>query len=448
MLNCKVKRNTTLLYFFILAGFLFRIYFATSLPLWHDEAYSIWASQHSINQIVRATTDPVHPPGYYLLLHFWGKISDHLYWLRLISIIAFLLNAYLLKKLGERTQIVLLPLFLVFLYSFSGYFIIFDWQVRMYSIIVTFILLSLFILDKNNNELHKEKKRITWIFFTIVNTIGLYIDYSYFWYFIPLTLFFLVFSIVKRNQQSFFITLSLFISGFLFLLIHPSIISTYNRGIAGISWAKPYLSPTFFIPYFLGTHKNTFFTAVLLIFSFLGLNTVIRIKPFSHIVKVFILTSGFSLFSTLIYSLLITPLFHVRSMQIVGITILVLLSFSIHNLRKQFRKPFILILCTIVILNFALVIQIFSRSPGQLLVSFFPWKQVVSNLNTNGIKIIRYRETYQLPSPLLLWGLQYTLNGKESFPIQKIQFGELESATKEEKCVLFYDILLELYSCK
>lgn len=442
-----MSRNTISIFFIISVGFLLRIYLATTLPLWNDEAYSIWASQHSINQIIKAAIDPGHPPGYYLLLHLWGKISDHLYWLRSLSIIAFVFNAYLLKKIGERIKIISLPLLLVFLYSFSGYFIIFDWQVRMYSTIVTLILLSLLILDKNINNRH-EQKIIPWIFFTIINTVGLYIDYSYFWYLIPLTLFIFIFSIVKRSQQYFLITLSLFISGFLFLLIHPSLISTYNQGIARLAWARPFLSPTFFVPYFLGTHKNIFFTVILLIFSSLGLNTVIRRKPFPRIITVLIFSSGLSLCSTLVYSLLVSPIFHVRSLQVVGVAVIVLLGFSIDNFRKHFRTPFILLLCTIIIMNFALIIQILPRSPGQFLVSFFPWKRIINTLDTNNIKTIRYRETQKLPTPLLLWGLQYTLNGKESYPVRKIQFEEFELTTKDEKCVLFYNNLLELYSCK
>ncbi|KKU03977.1 MAG: hypothetical protein UX03_C0006G0007 [Candidatus Woesebacteria bacterium GW2011_GWE1_45_18] len=441
-----MSKRAIFLFSFIFVGLLFRIYLATTLPIWHDEAYSIWASQHSVSQIIRAVTDPVHPPGYYLLLHFWAGISDHLYWLRLTSIIAFLFNAYLLKRLGEQFKIALLPPLLVFLYSFSGYFIIFDWQVRMYSITVTFIFLSLVILNKFIND-QRGSKVVPWIFLTIVNTSGLYIDYGYFWYFIPLVLFFLIFFIIKRNQKYLLITASLFSSGLFFLLIHPSIISTYNQGVAGIAWLKPYLSPAFFVPYFFGTHRNTFFTISLLAFSFLGITYLIRLKKFPFISSILIFSSSFSFLSTLIYSLLVSPIFHVRSLQIIGITTLFLVSFSIYNFRRQLRIFFILLLCTIVITNFILIVKILPRSPGQFLISFFPWKQVVNSLDTYNTTIIRYQETRILPTPLLLWGLQYTLSGKESYPIRKIQFGKLESATKEEKCILFYDSLLELYSC-
>ena len=261
-------------------------------------------------------------------------------------------------------------------------------------------------------------------------------------------MFIFIFSIVKKSQQYFLITLSLCISGLLFLLIHPSLISTYNQGIAGITWAKPYFSPAFFVPYFLGTHKNTIFAVILLIISSLGLNTVIYRKPFPLIVTILVFSSGFSLCSTFVYSLFISPIFHVRSLQIVGIAIIVLLSLSIDNFRKRSRTPFVLFLCTIMIVNLALVIQIFPRFPDQFLVSFFPWKRIVNTLETNNIKTIWYRKTQKLPTPLLLWGLQYTLDGKESYPIQKIQFEIFELTTKDEECVLFYDNLLELYSCK
>jgi len=41
--------------------------------LWFDEVYSVRIVRLSVGQIIRLTSGDVHPPLYYLLLHFWTK---------------------------------------------------------------------------------------------------------------------------------------------------------------------------------------------------------------------------------------------------------------------------------------------------------------------------------------------------------------------------------------
>lgn len=442
-----MSKSKIFLFSFIFVGLLLRIYLAVTLPIWHDEAYAIWASKNQLFNIIQGITDRVHPPGYYLLLFLWGKISDHLYWYRFLSIISFLFNTYILYKLGKRIKDASFSLILVFLYCFSGYFVIFDWQVRMYSLIVSLMLLSIFIFDKGINNKHKGKL-IYWIFFTIVNVSGLYIDYSYLWYYIPLTLFSLIFFTIKNNQKYLLVTLSLLLSGVFFLLIHSSFVTTYKQGIEGITWAKPYLLPTFFVPYLLGTHKNVLLTFTLMFFSLLGIKIAFSRKSFSTIVLVLLFSSIFSLCFSLIYSLFFSPLLHVRSLQIVGITIILLISFSIYYFCMNISKYLFLVFYIVIFMNFILVTQTIIISPSKVLVSFFPWKKVISSLDVKNTKKIEYRVSRQLPTPLLLWGLEYTLKGKESFKIKNIKLEEIDLSTKDENCVLFYDSFISLYSCR
>ena len=88
----------------IILGLLTRLWLIYKLPLWGDEAYSIWAIEQPWLKILNNTVDPVHPPGYYVFLKLWGSISDHLFWLRLSSLFAFSLNIWLLIKLFIRPK--------------------------------------------------------------------------------------------------------------------------------------------------------------------------------------------------------------------------------------------------------------------------------------------------------------------------------------------------------
>ena len=123
---------------------------------------------------------------------------------------------------------------------------------------------------------------------------------------------------------------------------------------------------------------------------------------------------------------------------------------SMHYFRNKIQTAFILLFCSIVITNFILVIQRLPYYPNEFnefIVSFFPWKEVIGNVDIKNVKSIRYRETIKLPTRMLLWGLQYTLEGKESYPVRTFQFGKFESIEINGKCSLFYDSILELYGC-
>jgi Predicted membrane protein len=48
-----------------------RLYHVTHPVLWLDEAYSVTLAGMPLAQIILHTARDVHPPLYYLLLHFW-----------------------------------------------------------------------------------------------------------------------------------------------------------------------------------------------------------------------------------------------------------------------------------------------------------------------------------------------------------------------------------------
>lgn len=334
-------------------GIVFRLYLAFSLPLWHDEASSIWVSRLSVVDILKGAAEPVHLPGYFFFLKLWSLDSDHLFWLRLSSLFFFLINIWLLGLIGQRKKDKHFALILIFVYLFSGYFVIFDWQLRMYTGVLTFILASMFFLMK---------RKI--FFFTLINALGLYFDYGFFWYFAPLSLWLFF----KRPRPLFF---SISVSVSLFALWLPLGVRHFNRGVAGIEWMKSFLSPAFFLPYFLGTHVNYFFTLLFFILVFLGLWAFWRQKEKSQEGGIILFCSGFSLFSSLLFSALFFPVFHLRSLQIVGLAVVFLLALALDWLWRQ-KKHLAVIVFFLMMVNFFLVVRIHLVEPGELLVNFFP----------------------------------------------------------------------------
>ena len=54
----------------VLIGLFLRVYQLGTQSIWYDEAFSISLSKMSLSQMVQATAADVHPPFYYLILHY------------------------------------------------------------------------------------------------------------------------------------------------------------------------------------------------------------------------------------------------------------------------------------------------------------------------------------------------------------------------------------------
>ncbi len=421
-------------------GVFFFLYLAHTLPIWHDEAFSIWASKTSFLELLSWRVDPVHPPGYYLFLKFWSLPSDHLFWLRMSSIFFFAINLFFLDKIGTKIKGPFFSLCLIFLYIFSGYFVIFNWQVRMYTGVTAFILASLFFLLNRNLLL-----------FTLVNAIGLYFDYGFFWYFIPLFFLLLIRAIFKKSLQNKELFLSALTSTVVFLVWLPFFLENYKLGIEGIGWVKPFLSFSFSLPFFLGTHNNEIFTILFFLIAIFGLYLFWQKNRQKKVIRVILFSAAFSFFSTVVFSVLFFPVFHPRSLQIVGLGVIFLFALTIDWLYQKKQKFLAFFVFLLILVNFFFTLNLFfSEKSGRLLLSFFPWKQLKTEVEAGNFSYVAFKKTKRLPTELLVWGLKYTLDGKESLPIRKIPYINISSTpfTKMEECELISDNLLAIYGCK
>lgn len=59
----------------ILGGFALRLYRLGISSLWYDETVSLVLARAEIPELIRHTAGDIHPPLYYLLLHFWGRLA-------------------------------------------------------------------------------------------------------------------------------------------------------------------------------------------------------------------------------------------------------------------------------------------------------------------------------------------------------------------------------------
>lgn len=422
-------------YTLLALGLVIRIYLILTLPVWHDEAYSIWASEHSLLSIITAAVDPVHPPGYYLLLKFISTISDHLVWLRLSTLGFFLINLYLINRIGNEISKKNGQFFST-VYALSGYFVIFDWQVRMYTLVITLILASLYLYIS-----YLKGSRINIPVFTIINLLGLYIDYVFVWYLFPL-LCFAILSWARNTSKSLIILLSLVTSSSGFLLIFPWVFSNFIAGLNGVNWTQQFSSPAFVLSYLMGSHYNIFVTILLVLLVLFGI--ISSVKKQVWLARELLFTILLSVGISYGYSFFFKPLVHVRSLQIVALSFAFFVSVALTRVFERWR---VFTYCFFYLLVINLLVVSFSLGPSYL-IDFLGWKNVVAKLGALEGKQLLYRQISRPPTPLLEWGLEYTLSGKESLFMRSVNHRKL-AASEDVDSVCARQIVdwFEIYLC-
>lgn len=72
----KLLRPTVLAFVLVALGFGLRLFHLDAQSFWYDEACSAAIAKGTLAQIVSNRFLDVHPPLYYLLLHWWKAISE------------------------------------------------------------------------------------------------------------------------------------------------------------------------------------------------------------------------------------------------------------------------------------------------------------------------------------------------------------------------------------
>lgn len=141
------KDNTFLLV--LAAGSLLRFMYLNQHDFWYDEAISHFIARHSLRELLAISARDTQPPLYYLFLHYWMKIGEAPWLLRLPSLIlgvsTLALAVILLRNISTKKT----ALLTVTLLALSPLHIYFSTETRMYSLF-TFVTLLVCILYINN----------------------------------------------------------------------------------------------------------------------------------------------------------------------------------------------------------------------------------------------------------------------------------------------------------
>jgi len=134
-----VRRTTIrylLLVLIVLLATSLRLYRLDAQSFWNDEGNSARAAERTVPLVLAAAAGDIHPPGYYLLLHFWRALAgESEFALRALSAFCGVLTVALTYSLGRRLLGMAAGLGAAFLAAFSPLAVYYSQEARMYALL-------------------------------------------------------------------------------------------------------------------------------------------------------------------------------------------------------------------------------------------------------------------------------------------------------------------------
>jgi mannosyltransferase len=136
----------TLLAILLLAAFL-RFYRLDAQSFWNDEGNSARIAERTPDLILEGAEGDIHPPGYYLLLHYWRALfGQSEFALRAFSVAAGLALVLFTYVLGRRLFDETTGLVAAFLGAISPFAIYYSQEARMYALLAALSAASTYLL--------------------------------------------------------------------------------------------------------------------------------------------------------------------------------------------------------------------------------------------------------------------------------------------------------------
>lgn len=153
----------------LIIGFILRVISIGSRGIWYDDAFSILLSNRSLGEIISGTAADTMPPVYYFLLHFWGMISQQIWFLRILNIGLSLIIVVVIFQLVTLIAGKTAGSLAAILTAISPFQIYHAQEIRMYTILELALMLHMYFFLRYfviTNTGHKN----TWIMIYMVLT--------------------------------------------------------------------------------------------------------------------------------------------------------------------------------------------------------------------------------------------------------------------------------------
>ncbi len=194
----------------LVAAFL-RFHRLEAQSFWHDEGNSARIAERSLDLIVEGAAGDVHPPGYYILLHYWrGVLGESEFALRSLSVAAGLVLVAVTYLVGRYLFGEVVGLIAAFLGAISPFAVYYSQEARMYALLGALAALSaLFairLVDGIGSGQGADGTRRVWRGslallggYVLANGAGLYTHYAFGFILVAHNVFFGVWWLVERR---------------------------------------------------------------------------------------------------------------------------------------------------------------------------------------------------------------------------------------------------------
>ena len=146
-------------------------------PLWWDEGWSLYFATTGIGNMLELTAVDIHPPLYYLLLHFWIRLfGPGVVSVRLLSVLIGTATVPLLYAAGRRLSGHRGGLLAAFLLAISPFHVYYSQEVRMYGL-VTLLGLAALIFTTQWDARDGDPGIGAWAGYVLAATAALYTAY-------------------------------------------------------------------------------------------------------------------------------------------------------------------------------------------------------------------------------------------------------------------------------
>ena len=144
----------------LLLAFGLRVYRLDGQSLWNDEGTSVATAALSLEAIGRAAAADIHPPLYYVLLHFWMPLAGQTeFALRFLSVIAGVLVVAVTYQIGRGLidrRVAVLGALLIALAPFQVYY---SQEARMYIWVTLWSAVSVAALN-GKSKVKSQKSKV------------------------------------------------------------------------------------------------------------------------------------------------------------------------------------------------------------------------------------------------------------------------------------------------
>lgn len=376
-----ISLTTLLITLLVVIGVLLRINASIKQSFWMDETTILSVSRNNsvMRLILMHHWDRSHPQLYYLFIHFWQQINSNSLFLRFPSVVVYIPTAITIFLIGRSLHNSITGMLSLLLFSVNPFFVNLGFQQKMYSFVMMFMMLSLYVGIKIISDYDKYRNdNLIKYAFIVISTLGFFTDYSFIWFWAAfcLTVLIMMCEIAYRSQV--YILFKLIIIASLIMSVQiPVFISGLRKAIK----LEQYLgTPDVFtlqnaVESFIGLFHHTEF-CVLLTFgvSIVGvINIIYSGKDINKkFINIFVIL-GF--FFTLVTSFIISQyilIFLPRNMLVASWIFVFILPVMVTNIPKRFIQHFLIIVLL-------LLCGYMARSSVQLLEGFEgnePWKKI------------------------------------------------------------------------